>query len=62
MDEGLLDYVSADYQFEGGNPHANGNIISGDSDISARLVRATHEKSGSKENVATSYHAIKFLL
>lgn len=62
MDEGLLDYVHADYQYEDGNPHANENIIASNTTIDAELVETMHEKAGSEANVASGYHAIEFLL
>ncbi len=62
MDEGLLDYVHADYQYEDGNPHANENIIASNIAINTELVESMHEKAGSEANVASGYHAIEFLL
>ena len=62
MDEGLVDYVQKNYQYEEGNPHALENIIASDVQINAQLMRDMHEKAGSEANVATGYHAIEFLL
>lgn len=62
LDEGLIDYVSADYGYEEGNAYAQANIIAGSEPINADLLRSYHEKGGSEANVATGYHAIEFLL
>ena len=62
MDEGLVDYVHKNYQYEEGNPHALENIIASDIQINQQLLRDMHEKAGSEANVATGYHAIEFLL
>ena len=78
LDEGLIDYVSADGSApaEGTdeNPAAGLNVIanptftlSGEqidaSDITPELLAGTlHEAGGAEANVATGYHAIEFLL
>ena len=75
LDEGLIDYVDADY---GGatdeNLYAALNIIANPSftlsggeidasDITPKLLAETlHEADGVEANVATGYHAIEFLL
>lgn len=76
LDEGLIDYVAADYVHEGGNIAANANLIvdgaSGSltlgidaldtGTINADLLTRLNEYGGSEANVATGYHAIEFLL
>jgi putative iron-regulated protein len=73
LDEGLIDYVAADYQFAMGNPGATANIIAntelkvGEKTIDLRnitpeLLAGLNELGGSEANVATGYHAIEFLL
>lgn len=62
MDEGLVDYVAKNYQYEEGNPHAVENLIASDKKINAELLRSMHEVAGSEANVATGYHVIEFLL
>ena len=63
LDEGLIDYVSADaYEYEEGNEFGTANIISGSDEINVDLLRGLHEKGGSEANVATGYHAVEFLL
>ncbi len=75
LDEGLIDYVSADYGkgFED-NPLYTANVIANASltlsgkkvdtkNITKELLGETlHEIDGVEANVATSYHAIEFLL
>ncbi len=73
LDEGLIDYVAADYFYEMGNMGAQLNIIAnpvikiGGQEIDARaitpeLIASLHEFAGSSANVASGYHAIEFLL
>ena len=73
LDEGLIDYVDADYHFEMGNGGATANIIAnqqlqvgGDvidvSTITPELIASLNEIGGSEANVASGYHAIEFLL
>ena len=73
LDEGLIDYVADDYQYELGNDGAKANIVSSQSikigaetidvtDIKADHLAALNELGGSEANVATGYHAIEFLL
>lgn len=73
LDEGLIDYVAADYQFALGNPGAQANIIAnaqlpiGEEQLDLRvitpeLLASLNELGGSEANVATGYHAIEFLL
>jgi putative iron-regulated protein len=73
VDEGFLDYVSPQYAYEGGNPHALYNLIGSDFQIAPSfIVEARSEmdpKAGvyrgftdNETNVATGFHAIEFLL
>ena len=73
LDEGLIDYVAADYQHALGNPGATANIIANTrlqvgeeqidvSQIDGELLASLNELGGSEANVATGYHAIEFLL
>lgn len=73
LDEGLIDYVSGDYQHELGNQGANANIIANQtlnigankvdvSKITPDLIASLNEIGGSEANVASGYHAIEFLL
>ncbi|MEL6734317.1 MAG: imelysin family protein [Pseudomonadota bacterium] len=74
LDEGLIDYVAADYGTESdGNALYTANIIAnaslkiGGADvdaskINAGLLQQLHEAGGVEANVATGYHAIEFLL
>ena len=73
LDEGLIDYVSDDYEAQMGNIGATLNIVGnktiviGDSSIDAstitpELLASFNELGGSEANVATGYHAIEFLL
>ncbi|MDY7561784.1 imelysin family protein [Pseudomonas sp. CCC3.2] len=73
LDEGLIDYVTADYQHALGNPGATANIIANPQiqvgedtidvkEISAEKLARFNELGGSEANVATGYHAIEFLL
>lgn len=73
LDEGLIDYVAADYEHELGNVGATANIISNTSlkignenldvsEITPALLASLNELGGSEANVATGYHAIEFLL
>ncbi|NOH83939.1 peptidase [Vibrio sp. 03-59-1] len=73
LDEGLIDYVGSDYQYELGNEGASANIVAnktlkvGSSVIDAttitpELIADLNEIGGSEANVASGYHAIEFLL
>lgn len=73
LDEGLIDYVSAGYQYELGNEGASANIIASKtlkigpstldvSTITPTLIADLNEVGGSEANVASGYHAIEFLL
>lgn len=73
LDEGLIDYVAADYQAALGNAGASANIIANTalivgekaldlSTITPELLASLNELGGSEANVATGYHAIEFLL
>jgi putative iron-regulated protein len=73
IDEGFLDYVSQDYAYEGGNPHALYNLIGTDFQIASSFIvearSETDPKAGvyrgftdNETNVATGYHTIEFLL
>ncbi len=73
LDEGLIDYVAADYQYELGNEGAAANIVANTnltigstkldvSQITPELIAELNEVGGSEANVASGYHAIEFLL
>ncbi|MGV8919640.1 MAG: imelysin family protein [Pseudomonas sp.] len=73
LDEGLIDYVSNDYQTALGNPGAKANIVANEvlqigedkiniKDITGEKLASLNELGGSEANVATGYHAIEFLL
>ncbi|NNN47932.1 imelysin family protein [Vibrio sp. 2-2(8)] len=73
LDEGLIDYVATDYQYELGNEGASANIIANQtlkigattidvSTITPDLIASLNEIGGSEANVASGYHAIEFLL
>ncbi len=73
LDEGLIDYVSSDYQYELGNEGASANIVANTQlkigatsmDVAAitpQLIADLNEVGGSEANVASGYHAIEFLL
>lgn len=73
LDEGLIDYVAADYQHALGNPGATANIIANTqiqvgedmldvTTITPELLASLNELGGSEANVATGYHAIEFML
>ncbi|MGF1682366.1 imelysin family protein [Photobacterium minamisatsumaniensis] len=73
LDEGLIDYVADDYQYELGNEGAQANIVASQSiqvgnrkvsaaKITPELLADLNEIGGSEANVATGYHAIEFLL
>ncbi|WGY47079.1 imelysin family protein [Vibrio sp. ABG19] len=73
LDEGLIDYVADDYQYELGNAGASANIIANKSltigattmdvaEITPELIASLNELGGSEANVASGYHAIEFLL
>ena len=73
LDEGLIDYVADDYQYELGNAGASANIVANKSltigattidvaEITPELIASLNELGGSEANVASGYHAIEFLL
>ena len=73
LDEGLIDYVATDYQYELGNEGATANIIANKelmigstkldvAKITPELIADLNEVGGSEANVASGYHAIEFLL
>jgi putative iron-regulated protein len=62
VDEGFLDYVSASYSFDLGNPHGREDRVASARELSAKSLRLSHELGGVEANVATGYHAIEFLL
>ncbi|MDV7102848.1 imelysin family protein [Vibrio sp. TH_r3] len=73
LDEGLIDYVASDYQYELGNQGATANIVANTSvqvgaekidtaKITPELIANLNEIGGSEANVASGYHAIEFLL
>lgn len=73
LDEGLIDYVDADYEGETGNPAATANIIANTkiqvgedeidvSELTPELLADLNELAGIEANVTTGYHAIEFLL
>ena len=74
MDEGLIDYVSEDYLFHEGNPHARRNIIQkGRLPVTDELISEFQSGADPKaapvtsitdmeSNVTTGFHAIEFLL
>ncbi|MBD1558325.1 peptidase [Vibrio sp. S9_S30] len=73
LDEGLIDYVASDYQYELGNEGARANIVANThiqvgsqtvdaSKITPQLIADLNEIGGSEANVASGYHAIEFLL
>ncbi|UQV20532.1 imelysin family protein [Vibrio sp. J383] len=73
LDEGLIDYVSTDYQYELGNEGASANIVANKTfqigqttvdatNITPELIADLNEIGGSEANVASGYHAIEFLL
>ncbi|ROP25508.1 imelysin family protein [Vibrio crassostreae] len=73
LDEGLIDYVSSDYQYELGNEGASANIVANKTfqigqttvdatNITPELIADLNEIGGSEANVASGYHAIEFLL
>ncbi|CAM2830450.1 imelysin family protein [Vibrio mytili] len=73
LDEGLIDYVASDYQYELGNEGATANIVANKqltigsteldvSTITPTLIADLNEVGGSEANVASGYHAIEFLL
>ncbi|MCK8482544.1 peptidase [Aliiroseovarius sp. S2029] len=73
LDEGLIDYVSADLGTNDENPFSTANVIANPnltvagvsidaSEITPALLQNLHEVEGIEANVATGYHAIEFLL
>ncbi|CAM3129058.1 imelysin family protein [Vibrio neptunius] len=73
LDEGLIDYVAADYQYELGNEGASANIVANKTltigatqldvaQLTPEAIADLNEVGGSEANVASGYHAIEFLL
>ncbi|MDE9450515.1 peptidase [Aliiroseovarius sp. Z3] len=73
LDEGLIDYVSADLGANDENPFSTANVIANPeltvagatidaAEITPALLESLHEVEGIEANVATGYHAIEFLL
>ena len=73
LDEGLIDYVATDYQYELGNEGANANIVANKQlkigaatinveQLTPKAIADLNEIGGSEANVASGYHAIEFLL
>ncbi|WP_432448871.1 imelysin family protein [Aliiroseovarius marinus] len=73
LDEGLIDYIAADYGGNDENPFSTANVIANAkltvggamvdaSEITPALLESLHEVEGIEANVATGYHAIEFLL
>ncbi|AIW18550.1 peptidase [Vibrio coralliilyticus] len=73
LDEGLIDYVSTDYQYELGNEGASANIVANKqltigatkldvAQLTPEAIADLNEVGGSEANVASGYHAIEFLL
>ncbi|NRB69403.1 MAG: peptidase [Vibrio sp.] len=73
LDEGLIDYVAADYQYELGNEGASANIVANQkltigatqldvAQLTPEAIADLNEVGGSEANVASGYHAIEFLL
>ena len=73
LDEGLIDYVAADYEHTTGAAGATANIIANTeiqvgedkldvSQLNGEKLASLNELGGSEANVATGYHAIEFLL
>ncbi|MBV7300714.1 imelysin family protein [Enterovibrio paralichthyis] len=73
LDEGLIDYVADDYQYELGNEGAAANIVANRtltigassldvSTLTPELIAELNEVGGSEANVASGYHAVEFLL
>jgi putative iron-regulated protein len=74
LDEGLIDYVDADYgtesdsnPFYAANVIANSKVSAGSDEVDATritpaVIESLQEIGGSEANVASGYHAIEFLL
>ncbi|MDN3610205.1 imelysin family protein [Vibrio ostreicida] len=73
LDEGLIDYVASDYQYELGNVGAGANIVANQkikigateldvTKLTPETIADLNEVGGSEANVASGYHAIEFLL
>lgn len=73
LDEGLIDYVAPDYQYELGNEGASANIVANKqlqigaatvdvTQLTPKAIADLNEIGGSEANVASGYHAIEFLL
>lgn len=73
LDEGLIDYIAADYGENEENPFSTANVIANAklnvggsmidaSTITPALLESLHEVEGIEANVATGYHAIEFML
>lgn len=73
LDEGLIDYIGANYQPTLGNPAAKTNIIANTviqveddkldlKELTADKLASLNQLGGYESNVTTGYHAIEFLL
>ncbi|UUM31638.1 imelysin family protein [Vibrio japonicus] len=73
LDEGLIDYVDSNYQYELGNEGASANIVANKqlkigaatvdvTQLTPKAIADLNEIGGSEANVASGYHAIEFLL
>ncbi|NRP11468.1 hypothetical protein XMM379_003122 [Aliiroseovarius sp. xm-m-379] len=73
LDEGLIDYIAADYGENEENPFSRANLIANAklnvagamidaTTITPQLLASLHEVEGIEANVTTGYHAIEFLL
>ncbi|KPN63207.1 peptidase [Aliiroseovarius crassostreae] len=73
LDEGLIDYIAADYGENEENPFSTANLIANAklnvagamidaTTITPQLLASLHEVEGIEANVTTGYHAIEFLL
>ncbi|UWP96201.1 peptidase [Aliiroseovarius crassostreae] len=73
LDEGLIDYIAADYGENEENPFSTANLIANAklnvagamidaTTITPQLLANLHEVEGIEANVTTGYHAIEFLL
>ena len=51
IDEGFLDYVSPQYAYEGGNPHALYNLIGSDFQIAASFITEARSETDPKAGV-----------
>ena len=73
LDEGLIDYIAADFGENEENPFSTANLIANAklnvagamidaTTITPQLLASLHEVEGIEANVTTGYHAIEFLL